>query len=174
MDPALLKKLDRFGWPLGAWAGRLMSLVFRYRSIDGRPMIVRPGGTGDLVVWVALEDLGRDPKGFFWIIERRSNAWAEHCGHQFGAVVRVVPGSGFARAWEKRAESSVFKPIVQPRPRTCACSMIHITLVDAHRPKKQERHERLDSSVTARSRTRRSWAAVRPAPAATRAGRHNN
>jgi hypothetical protein len=36
---------------------------------------------GDLILLcVAVENLGRDPRQFFWVIERRSSAWARHLG----------------------------------------------------------------------------------------------
>jgi ADP-heptose:LPS heptosyltransferase len=41
--------------------------------------IVRPGGMGDLILLTAaMRQLGLSPNDFFWIIEKRSSAWARH------------------------------------------------------------------------------------------------
>src|SRR5262249_47306900 len=44
-----------------------------------RPLVIRPGGMGDLILLcVAIEELGLQPKEFSWVIERRSVPWARH------------------------------------------------------------------------------------------------
>ena len=76
-----LQQIDSEVWPLATLIGRVGSLVWRFRRSDGRPLIVRPGGMGDLILLcVAAEDLGLDPRNFFWLIERRSRAWAQRRG----------------------------------------------------------------------------------------------
>jgi hypothetical protein len=46
-----------------------------------RPLIVRPGGMGDLILLcIACEELGIDLQQPLWLIEQRSRAWAEHLG----------------------------------------------------------------------------------------------
>jgi hypothetical protein len=56
----------------------------RFRGSDSRPVILRPGGMGDLILLtIAAEELGYDPKAFLWIIERRSRVWARHLGLHF-------------------------------------------------------------------------------------------
>lgn len=80
MGPATLKKMDRALWPAAVTAASAGARFLR-RSQDGRPLIVRPGGMGDLIMLcVAAENLGRDPREFFWVIERRSSVWARHLG----------------------------------------------------------------------------------------------
>ncbi len=76
---ALLKALDR---PLGALLGPFARGGARMRSGKGAPsreapLILRPGGLGDLVCChLALEYLGQNPRDFFWLVERRSAPWA--------------------------------------------------------------------------------------------------
>jgi ADP-heptose:LPS heptosyltransferase len=80
MDALTLKRIDRALWPAAALA-RAVSLALRRRPLDSRSMILRPGGMGDLILLcVAIENLGRDPREFFWVIEKRSRIWARHLG----------------------------------------------------------------------------------------------
>lgn len=77
-----LKPLDRpFTFP-ACFAGRLLSLSARpFRQADETPLVVRPGGMGDLILaQVALEELGVDARSVDWLIERRSVPWALHAG----------------------------------------------------------------------------------------------
>jgi len=83
MRPETLKKLD-MSWPAAVMAAKAGALCFRGRRRDPRPLIVRPGGMGDLILLcIAIEDLGRDPREFFWFIERRSAVWARRLGLHF-------------------------------------------------------------------------------------------
>ena len=76
-----LKAMDRALWPAAVAAGKAGSLALRGRRQDARALILRPGGMGDLILLcVAAEELGCDPRTFFWVIERRSSAWARHLG----------------------------------------------------------------------------------------------
>jgi len=84
MDTLKLKAADRMLWPAAVVAARAGSLLARFRRLDPRPLILRPGGMGDLIfLSIAAEQLGFDPKLFFWIIERRSSVWARHLGLSF-------------------------------------------------------------------------------------------
>jgi ADP-heptose:LPS heptosyltransferase len=77
-----LKPLDRpFTLP-ACLAGRVLSWTVRpFRRPEQRPLVLRPGGMGDLILaQVALEELGVDPQGIDWLIERRSAPWARHAG----------------------------------------------------------------------------------------------
>jgi hypothetical protein len=62
----------------GNWGGTLGSLLGRLRCLEGRPLILRPGGMGALILMcVVSEELGYDPREFFWVIERLGAApWA--------------------------------------------------------------------------------------------------
>jgi len=43
-----------------------------------RPLILRPGGLGDLILsQIAIENLGKSAQAFDWLIEKRSEAWAK-------------------------------------------------------------------------------------------------
>jgi heptosyltransferase-2 len=47
------------------------------RALSGQPLILRPGGLGDLVCAdIALQELGLDARDFTWLIESRSQPWA--------------------------------------------------------------------------------------------------
>ncbi len=51
------------------------------RELSGSPLILRPGGLGDLICAdIAWQELGRDARDFTWLIERRSQPWAIHRG----------------------------------------------------------------------------------------------
>jgi ADP-heptose:LPS heptosyltransferase len=81
MDPLTLRDLDRRFWPAATTIARLGSWCLRGRRQDSRPLIVRPGGMGDLIVLcIAVEQLGYKPTEFAWLIERRSRVWARHLG----------------------------------------------------------------------------------------------
>jgi hypothetical protein len=79
MDTLALKYVDKL-WPGAALVAKLGSLG-RFQRRDPRPLILRPGGMGDLILLcVAAEQLGVNPRAFFWMIERRSKIWAKHLG----------------------------------------------------------------------------------------------
>ena len=81
MNPPTLKKIDRALWPAAVAVAKAGAFFPRVRRQDPRPLILRPGGMGDLILLcVAAEELGCDPRGFFWVIERRSSVWARHLG----------------------------------------------------------------------------------------------
>lgn len=81
MGPLTLKKTDRAVWPAAVTVAKAGAFAMRWRRQDARALILRPGGMGDLILLcVAAEDLGCDPRTFFWVIERRSSAWARHLG----------------------------------------------------------------------------------------------
>ncbi|WP_461414680.1 glycosyltransferase family 9 protein [Gemmatimonas sp.] len=52
---------------------------------DGdRPLVIRPGGLGDLVVATAASEiLGIEPRSLDWLIERRSEVWARSLGLRY-------------------------------------------------------------------------------------------
>jgi len=79
MNTLALRDLDRSFWLPAMLTARAGSLMLRHRSPDSRPLIVRPGGMGDLILLcIAAEQLGYDPRDFYWVIERRSAIWAQH------------------------------------------------------------------------------------------------
>lgn len=80
MNPLVLKTVDAL-WPAALTIAKAGAFLLRFRRQDPRPLILRPGGMGDLILLcVAAEQLGCDPKDFFWVIERRSGVWARHLG----------------------------------------------------------------------------------------------
>ncbi len=80
MNTLYLRHLDRWLWPLAVRLGGLgASLVQPRRRAATPPLILRPGGMGDLILLcVAIEELGRDVREFVWLIEARSAPWARH------------------------------------------------------------------------------------------------
>ena len=74
---SLLIRLDEY---VGGAAAAAMKSVRRFIGGDApidRPLAIRPGGLGDLVLaTAALEELGVSPKSFDWLIELRSAPWA--------------------------------------------------------------------------------------------------
>ena len=79
MNTLALRGLDRSLWLPAVIGARAGSLLFHARSRNPRPLIVRPGGMGDLILLcIAAEQLGYDPREFFWLIEQRSAVWARH------------------------------------------------------------------------------------------------
>jgi len=59
----------------------MLSRFFQLCEVSDRPLLVRPGGMGDLIcVCMAIESLGQYPQSFLWLIEKRSQPWAEHLG----------------------------------------------------------------------------------------------
>jgi heptosyltransferase-2 len=78
-DGDLLKRADR---RLSLGAGAVATLTrTRRRRPDGRTLVVRPGGMGDLILaQMASERLGVERDSIVWLIERRSLAWALHQG----------------------------------------------------------------------------------------------
>jgi len=51
------------------------------RALAGKPLILRPGGLGDLICAdIALQELALDARDFNWLIERRAQPWAVYRG----------------------------------------------------------------------------------------------
>jgi heptosyltransferase-2 len=78
----MLKKLDRALGPtariLGSWLPKVQ------RKLYPSPLVLRPGGMGDLIcAEIALGDLGLKAEDFLWLIEKRSRPWAEYRGLAF-------------------------------------------------------------------------------------------
>lgn len=85
---------------LGAWLKRLDPRLARAacavgRLVGGRraqpqsdePLIVRPGGMGDLIcAHLALERLGIEVETVRWLIEDRSEPWARHAGLHYETI----------------------------------------------------------------------------------------
>ena len=97
----LLKKLDSGLTAAGCAAGALISAgTRRLRPVDTRPLLVRPGGMGDLILLqVALEELGEDPRAHMWLVERRSASWARlqglpHRCYDEGAAATLAAVAG--------------------------------------------------------------------------------
>lgn len=76
-DGDRLKQLDPLLAPAAALAARAAAL--RTPATGARPVVLRPGGMGDLVLaHLAMELLGLDPRAVDWVIEKRSEPWARH------------------------------------------------------------------------------------------------
>ncbi|HET6509498.1 MAG TPA: glycosyltransferase family 9 protein [Baekduia sp.] len=78
-----LKDVDRPLSLVAAVVGRAIgAAASAARAADGRLLVVRPGGMGDLIAaQIAVEELGRDPRADVrWVVERRSAAWARNQG----------------------------------------------------------------------------------------------
>ncbi|MCD8352159.1 MAG: hypothetical protein LUC93_16260 [Planctomycetaceae bacterium] len=84
--PGFLKKIDPLCSKVLLPAAEFISRrgFFSKKLSLPTPLIIRPGGLGDLVCChMALESLGLDPTDFNWLIERRSAAWARHHGFSY-------------------------------------------------------------------------------------------
>lgn len=77
----LLKSSDAIvTWP-ACQVGRIISQYQKPEKLETRPLIVRPGGLGDLVLLtLAVENLKLNPKDYVWLIETRSQMWADILG----------------------------------------------------------------------------------------------
>lgn len=75
MQTSFLKSLDAILYP---GACLLSSVLPRPdRTLSGQPLILRPGGLGDLICAdMALQELALDARDFTWLVERRSKPWA--------------------------------------------------------------------------------------------------
>jgi ADP-heptose:LPS heptosyltransferase len=81
MINSLLKAADPMASPIAAPFAKALNLPFLLRRAENRPLILRPGGMGDLIlVCIAAEQLGIDLRTPLWLIEQRSVVWAEHLG----------------------------------------------------------------------------------------------
>ncbi len=96
----LLKVVDGLAFRPVAFFTASLSWVGGCRKPSDLVAIIRPGGMGDLIcLQMAMEELGLDPNQFFWVIEKRSAAWAEYVGLRnfvcydrqlFGVVIRLA------------------------------------------------------------------------------------
>ena len=73
----MLKQFDKIVGPaariIGSWLPEVQ------RRLHAAPLIIRPGGMGDLVCAdIALQELGREARDFTWLIEKRSRPWAQY------------------------------------------------------------------------------------------------
>ena len=85
-----LKRFDRLLWPLAACLAAIGRRLPGRGEPAGRVLIVRPGGLGDLVLCcIACEMLGRDPREFVWLIEKRTEPWARHLGLDYACYDRI-------------------------------------------------------------------------------------
>lgn len=80
-----LKRADLWGWPIACNTAQIISRgASALRNLLGippreKPLIVRPGGMGDLIcLQMAMENLGLDPAHYDWILETRSLQWAKY------------------------------------------------------------------------------------------------
>src|ERR1043166_6030136 len=80
-----LVRLDPWLWAAAVRFGTLGASLFVLRKDPAsRPLMVRPGGMGDLILLcVAVEALGLTTDRFFWLIEQRSAPWARRVGLEF-------------------------------------------------------------------------------------------
>ncbi len=77
LSPGFLKQNDRALTRLARPAVVALRSLVAFRAPVDRPLILRPGGMGDLIcAQIALEEMDLDPKGVDWLIERRSEPWA--------------------------------------------------------------------------------------------------
>lgn len=95
----ILKAVDPYAWRVADPAARALRAVAGRRggaAGGDAPLIVRPGGMGDLIMcMVALEEMGRDPCAFRWLLERRSMGWAAVTGLDavaYDAAPRAIAG----------------------------------------------------------------------------------
>lgn len=76
VQTSFLKNLDAVVHPAASLFASLLPKPAA--TSDGETLIIRPGGLGDLVCAdIALEELGQDARAFTWLIETRSQPWAE-------------------------------------------------------------------------------------------------
>ena len=93
----MLKKFDRLLGPaarsIGSW------LPEAQRRLHAAPLIIRPGGMGDLICAdIALQELGRDARDFTWLIEKRSRPWARYRALPF-LCYDEQPAKVFGEIW---------------------------------------------------------------------------
>ena len=79
MQTSFLKGLDAVLYPGGCLLASVLPKPGR--ELSGKPLILRPGGLGDLICAdIALQELSRDARDFIWLIESRSKPWAVYRG----------------------------------------------------------------------------------------------
>ena len=97
---SLLKAADHVATPVASPLAKALNLPYLFRRPEQRPLILRPGGMGDLIlVCIAAEELGIDLHKPRWLIERRSVVWAKHLGldylcydNSYLAMLRSIAG----------------------------------------------------------------------------------
>jgi len=104
MKVSLLKKFDSILCPPCCILGQALGTLFHDRTSSDRPLIVRPGGLGDLIVLcISLEELGLDPRNFHWMIEKRSKDWADHLSLDYSCY----DANSFANLWKLAGRFSI-------------------------------------------------------------------
>lgn len=90
MSPRLgawLKRIDALAAPPACAVGALVGKLRRAEEARAEPLIVRPGGMGDLIcAHLALEQLGVPLDSVRWLIEPRAQPWAEHARLRFDLI----------------------------------------------------------------------------------------
>lgn len=82
---SLIRAVDQLCWPAALVVARLLAKIPRRRH--EMPVILRPGGMGDLIcLQMALESLGLRPESFLWIIEKRSLPWAKRMDLPYAVI----------------------------------------------------------------------------------------
>jgi ADP-heptose:LPS heptosyltransferase len=72
--------------------------------VTDRPLIVRPGGLGDLVLLtLAFEQLGLSPKDCDWVVETRSMGWAEHLGLNYVCYDQIASRKTLGMLWSRHS-----------------------------------------------------------------------
>ncbi len=90
----LLKRVDRWAARAALPVGWTLARLPGQPPVSERPLVVRPGGMGDLIcLCLALEDLGHDPTSCTWLIEQRSRPWAEYLDLDFVCYDADLPGA---------------------------------------------------------------------------------
>lgn len=93
-----LKKLSTvLTWPA------LLGVVILRKLLCGKihyeTLVLRPGGMGDLILAaIAIEDMGLNPAGYHWLIEKRSEAWARRIGLNYTCYDKI----GIGGLWKMR------------------------------------------------------------------------
>ena len=79
MQPALIRGLDAILYPEACLI--TSHLPRPARALAGKPLVLRPGGQGNLVCAdIALQEMGLDSRDFNWLIDRSAKPWAVYRG----------------------------------------------------------------------------------------------
>jgi len=79
VQTSFLKGLDPILYPGACLLASCLPKPARARA--GKPLVLRPGGLGDLICAdIALQEMALDARDFNWLIERRSQPWADYRG----------------------------------------------------------------------------------------------
>jgi heptosyltransferase-2 len=97
----MLKKFDRALGPVARIVGSCLPKV--HRKLHPLPLVIRPGGMGDLICSdIALQELGLDAHDFLWLIEKRSRPWAEYRDLPFLCYDQHLP-SALGKIWRRHS-----------------------------------------------------------------------